>query len=121
MANESVLGGSSAGHAVSARSSVQAALGLVAVHDQPAAAGSAEIVLHLGELVPLVRARLSIGAGLHDEAILASLAAITSRSDRRERWRTAFGSSLGQWLAMRGSDLNTSLNVLMELVPRPRD
>lgn len=120
MASESVLGGSGQGHAVSARASVQAAMGLVTIRDEPAAASSAEIDLHLGELVPVVRARLKIGAGLRDEAILASLAAITSRADRRERWRTAFGSSLGQWLAMRGSDLNTSLNVLMELVPRPR-
>lgn len=81
---------------------------------------SGELILHLGELVPLVRDRLMIGADLSDEAIFSSLAAITSRTSARERWNVAFGSALGSSLASRGSDLNTALNVLMALVPKPR-
>lgn len=79
-----------------------------------------ELVLHSGDLVPVVRTRLKIGDDLSDDAILASLAAIASLTGARDRWQGAFGSALGSWLASRGRGLNTALNVVMALVPSPR-
>jgi len=76
-------------------------------------------VLHLAELVGVVRERLNVDSAFPDAAILASLQAIASRSDPRGRWRAAFDSNLGHWLALKGSDLNTALNTLVALMPRP--
>jgi hypothetical protein len=76
-------------------------------------------VLHLAELVGVVRERLDVDSAFPDAAILASLQAIARRSDPRGRWRAAFDSNLGHWLALKGSDLNTALNTLVALMPRP--
>ena len=84
---------------------------------QPQAAGPA---LHLAELLPVIRSRLALDPMLSDDHILASLAEIAVKGDRRERWRTAFNSTLGQWLALAGRDLNTALGLLLALVPAPR-
>ena len=77
-------------------------------------------ILHLAELVPILRQRLEIDAALSDDAILASLKVIAACSLPRDRWRAAFGSNLGHWLALQGRDLNTALNTVVALLPRPR-
>ena len=71
------------------------------------------------ELIELVRERLGIGDEPSDVTIAASLAAIAAKGDARGRWLAAFGSPLGRWLASRGTDLNTALNTLLGLAPRP--
>lgn len=71
------------------------------------------------ELIDLVRERLGIGDEPSDVTIAASLAAIAAKGDARGRWLAAFGSPLGKWLASRGTDLNTALNTLLGLAPRP--
>lgn len=70
------------------------------------------------DLIEHLRDRLEIGDEISDVTIAASLAQIGSRGDMRGRWLAAFGSPLGKHLAMRGSDLNTLLNVLLVLAPR---
>ena len=77
-------------------------------------------ILHLAEAVSVVRQRLSIGAELADTHVLASLRAIATGTTPRERWLAAFNSTLGHWLALRGTDLNTALNTVIALVPPPR-
>jgi len=81
---------------------------------------SAAEVLHLAELVPIIRQRLGIDCAFPDDAVLASLRTITARSSSRGRWRAAFDSNLGHWLALKGTDLNTALSTLVALLPRPR-
>jgi hypothetical protein len=76
-------------------------------------------ILHLAELVPVVRQRFALPATLADDAILASLRAIAGHSDQRARWRAAFSSNLGAILALQGRDLNTTLTTLLALLPRP--
>jgi hypothetical protein len=76
-------------------------------------------ILHLAELVPVVRGQFAVGPEFSDDAILASLRAITRWSDQRGRWRAAFNSNLGYALAIGGRDLNTALNTLLALLPRP--
>jgi hypothetical protein len=66
--------------------------------------------------VELVRLRLEIEDSVSDVSIAASLAQISARSQPRERWLAAFGSPLGKYLARRGGDLSTSLDVLLALV-----
>lgn len=78
-------------------------------------------VLHLAELVPIVRNRLAIDSALPDDAILAALTTITAKSHTRARWKAAFSSNLGHWLALKGEDLNASLTTLMSLLPLPRN
>ena len=70
------------------------------------------------DLIGHVRDRLELDGCISDVTIAASLAQIGARGDMRGRWLAAFGSPLGKHLAMRGSDLNTSLNVLLGLAPR---
>lgn len=77
-------------------------------------------VLHLAELVPILRRRLDIDGTVSNEAMLACLTAIARHSSTRERWRAAFDSRLGHWLAEQGRDLNTALNTLVALLPKPR-
>lgn len=80
----------------------------------------AEMALHLNELVPLVRQRLGLDTAFPDDAVLASLRTIAGCSTPRERWRAAFDSNLGHWLALQGADLNSALNTLVALLPAPR-
>lgn len=84
-------------------------------HDSPAGD-----VLHLNELVGIVRRRLDIDDAFPDDAMLASLQAISARSAPRDRWRAAFDSNLGHWIALKGADLNSALNTLIALLPKPR-
>ena len=78
-------------------------------------------LLHLGELIPELRSRLHIDvAALSDADVLESLKSITARTDTRARWLGAFNSTLGRWLVLRGSDLNTELNLVLSLLPPPR-
>ena len=76
-------------------------------------------ILHLAELVPIVRERFALPDGFADDAILASLRMIAGHSQPRDRWRAAFASNLGAVLAHAGCDLNTALNTLIALLPRP--
>ncbi len=71
------------------------------------------------ELIDQVRERLGIHDEPSDVTIAASLAAIAAKGDARARWLAAFGSPLGRWLASRGTDLNTALNTLLSVAPRP--
>ena len=82
-------------------------------------AASSLDILHLAELVPIVRARFGLGDGFADDAILSSLRVIAANSDERQRWLAAFNSNLGRSLASEGHDLNTALSALIALVPRP--
>src|SRR4051812_45390147 len=77
-------------------------------------------ILRLADLVPVVRQRLDIDEIFADDAILASLKAIASRTSPRERWSAAFNSNLVLVLALRGGDLDLALNTLLGLLPRPR-
>ena len=77
-------------------------------------------ILHLAELVPIVRERLSIDENFPDDSILASLKSITAKSAARDRWQTAFSSNLGSWLTLKGEDAENALNTLVTLLPPPR-
>lgn len=76
--------------------------------------------LHLMELISPVRQRLALDGGVSDDTVLACLKSIAKCSTPRERWRAAFDSNLGHWLALTGSDLNAALNTLLAMTPRPR-
>lgn len=80
----------------------------------------AQDILHLAELVPIVRERLAVDCAFPDDAILSSLRTISARSSARDRWTAAFESNLGHWLALKGKDLNAALNGLLVLLPSPR-
>lgn len=103
-------GGSTAEVHVQSREAPRAAPGPTPAHD----------ILHLAELVPVVRQRLDVDGSFPDDAVLASLKAIAAQTSQRERWRAAFNSNLGYWLALKGCDLNTALNTLVFLLPPPR-
>jgi len=77
-------------------------------------------ILELAGLVKGVRERLAVDEAFTDDAILASLKAICSRTSARERLSAAFNSNLGLVLALHGGDLNTKLATLLGLLPRPR-
>ena len=76
-------------------------------------------ILHLAELVPVVRARFGLDEAFADDAILGSLRVIAGRSPQHERRQAAFGSNLGQTLALGGRDLDTVLDALVATVPGP--
>lgn len=77
-------------------------------------------VLHLAELVPIVRERLDVPADFTDDSILSSLKSIATRTSDRERWRAAFDSNLARYLSIRGRDLGGALQELVALIPPPR-
>jgi hypothetical protein len=80
--------------------------------------GAAPDILHLAELVPVVRQRFELAETFPDDAILASLRMITAASHTRDRWRAAFTSNLGLALAREGRDLATAFDTLLALLPR---
>ena len=71
------------------------------------------------DVIELLRQRLGIEDEISDVTIASSLAAIAAKGDNRARWLAAFSSPLGKWLAMRGTDLNTALNTVLLLAPKP--
>lgn len=79
---------------------------------------------HLYEIDPIadpvgaLRQRLEIEESISDVTLAASLAAIAAKGNPRDRWLAAFTSPLGKWLALRGGDLNTSLNVVLSFAPK---
>jgi hypothetical protein len=75
---------------------------------------------HLADLLPAVRQRLRLETAIDDGMLLASLVEIARYGERPDRWRAAFNSALGQWLALRGRDLNTTLSVLIQMLPPAR-
>ena len=78
-------------------------------------------VLHLAELVPVLRSKLAIGADFSDDAILSSLKIIASRSSHRERWHAAFLSNLAIWFSSQGRELSHALKTVLGALPPPRN
>jgi hypothetical protein len=76
-------------------------------------------VEYVAELVPILRRRLDIAPTFSDEAILASLASIATRTSHQDRWRAASGSTLGLWLSSHGKELNAALITILALLPKP--
>lgn len=74
----------------------------------------------LAALVPEIRSRLCIAADVKDDVLLRGLAEIAALRSGTDRWRAAFNSEIGRWLAARGTDLNTALNIILGIVPLPR-
>lgn len=89
-----------------------------------ATAGNGVDILHLAELVAVVRQRLALDNSFPDDAILASLKLIAGKSSARGRYEAAFGSNLGQHLCRHpgngGSDPGQALTALVGLLPAPR-
>jgi len=77
-------------------------------------------ILHLAELVPVVRRRLTIGPDFSDDAILASLKRVVAKTTDRDRWGAAFDSNLALWLSAQGRELGSALTTLVALMPPPR-
>ncbi len=77
-------------------------------------------VLHLAELVPIVRERLGVPEEFGDDAILASLKMVAARSSDRDRWRAAFDCNLARFLSIKGRDMGRVLQDLIGLLPSPR-
>ncbi len=77
-------------------------------------------ILHLAELVAVVRERLAIEASFPDDAILASLKTVAARSDGRARAVALFNSNLGQHLGRSGGDLQAAMEVVLGLLPPVR-
>lgn len=95
--------------------------GSSAVVSEPAACNDNTGILHLAELVPVVRQRLGISDAFGDDLILASLRAISAHTTDRDRWRAAFESRLGLWLSTQGRELGRALSTLVSLLPPPRN
>ena len=76
-------------------------------------------ILHLAKLVLVVREQFGRAESFTDDAILASLRMISGQSPGRDCWRVAFASNLGVALLREGRDLNSALNTLLALLPRP--
>ncbi|MEQ8825977.1 MAG: hypothetical protein RIC14_16545 [Filomicrobium sp.] len=77
-------------------------------------------VMHLAELVPVVRERLEVPADFSDDAILGSLKMIAARTSDRDRWRAAFDSNLARYLSVTGQDMGEALQILIAVLPSPR-
>ncbi len=73
----------------------------------------------LAALVPVIRTRLRIASDVTDDVLLRGLAEIAALRTGTDRWRAAFNSEVGRWLAARGTDLNTALNIILGIVPLP--
>ncbi len=76
-------------------------------------------ILHLAELVPVVRSTFGLDSDFSDDAILASLKAIAARSSERDRWQVAFGCNLGRHIGLHAVDPADGLRTLIGLLPRP--
>lgn len=77
-------------------------------------------VVRLAALIPELRVRLRIATDVTDEMLLRGLSEVAALKSGADRWRAAFNSEIGRWLAARGSDLNTALNIILGSVPVPR-
>ena len=77
-------------------------------------------ILHLAELVPVVRATFGIEQKFSDDAILASLQTIAAATTDRERSEAAFSSNLGRYLDCSGQQRDGGLTSLIAMLPRPR-
>ncbi len=89
--------------------------------EEPDHDGVGPDVLHLAELVPVLRSKLAIGLDFPDDAILASLKIIAARSTHRERWHAAFLSNLALWFSSQGRELSHALTTVLEALPPPRN
>ncbi|MEM7750326.1 MAG: hypothetical protein AAF346_18905 [Pseudomonadota bacterium] len=77
-------------------------------------------ILHLAELVPIVRKRFYIEQKFSDDAILASLKTIAAASTDRERSSVAFTSNLGRYLDSSSQRKEAGLAALIAMLPRAR-
>ncbi|MEM9355350.1 MAG: hypothetical protein AAGB04_03985 [Pseudomonadota bacterium] len=77
-------------------------------------------ILHLAELVPIVRKRFYIEQKFSDDAILASLKTIAAATTDRERSSVAFTSNLGRYLDSSSQQKEAGLAGLIAMLPRPR-
>lgn len=103
-------------HGTIAPSSVGRAPFPLAVRLPTQAAPATIAAERLAPLVPEIRARLRLGPDLTDAMLMDSLLAIADRRTSADRWRTAFSSAIGRRLAARGTDLNTALNIIIDMV-----
>lgn len=90
------------------------------VSQQLAAEEPALDILHLAELVPMVRTRFGIEQSFPDDAILASLKSIAAASSDRERSTAAFASNLGRYLDCGSQSQTASLSTLIAMLPPAR-
>ncbi|MEO1206614.1 MAG: hypothetical protein AAFV45_09800 [Pseudomonadota bacterium] len=88
---------------------------------KPAACNDNTGLLHLAEVVPVVRQRLGIANDFPDELILASLKVIAEETTDRDRWRVAFSCKLALWLSSQGRELGRALTTVLSLLPPPRN
>ena len=77
-------------------------------------------ILHLAELVPVVRMRFGIDEMFSDDAILSSLKLISTVSSDRDRAAVAFTSNLGRYLDIKRQQPPADLAALVAMLPRPR-
>ena len=77
-------------------------------------------ILHLAELVPVVRKRLGIDETFSDDAILGSLKLISAVTYDRDRAAVAFTSNLGRYLDSKGQQPSANLAAFVAMLPRPR-
>ena len=77
-------------------------------------------ILHLAELVPVVREKFGIEQNFSDDAILASLQTITAAGSDRARSEAAFTSNLGRYLDCSGQSREAGLTALITMLPGPR-
>ena len=77
-------------------------------------------ILHLAELVPIIRERFRIEETFSDDAILASLKTISAESSDRGRAATAFSSNIGRYLDSNSQQPSANLAALIAMLPKPR-
>lgn len=77
-------------------------------------------ILHLAELVPVIRERFGVEDSFPDDAILASLKNIAAASSDKERSEVAFASNLGRYLDCSSQPRPASLASLIAMLPQPR-
>lgn len=74
----------------------------------------------LSAFVFRLRAQFDLDHALDDETIAASFAEISRFEDPFARVQAAFDSTLGHWLALKGFDLESALQLVVAEVPKQR-
>jgi len=69
--------------------------------------------------VAVARDLLKLPLGLGDDAITQSLCDIAKANNDDERWRAAFHSTIGLYLALRADDFNGAMSDLIALASGP--
>lgn len=73
----------------------------------------------LARLAPRLRTQLGIGTAFSDDALLASIVSIARHPSHEERWHAAEASTLAQYLASTGTDVERALVTLLSMLPKP--